>query len=1040
MLALVDTGSQISVVSEKKVGELRCLGIELPTLPLGKTFIIGADQRKSAPITRQVLMTLTIGNQKYDLVCLVVQRLIRPVIIGIDTLRRLQAVIDLKRGVVVFKFPGECVVVREFNKGEDNLVCGTIAKEEATIEEEIEGCVGREGLGGDERDKVTKVIRQFSTLFMPSLAPVRNVVFRIKLMDETPFQQKIYPIPQAYEAEVAAEIESMLQKGIIRKAPSPFLNPLVVVKKKGGKIRLCLDARKLNARTIAENDRPLPVDRIINKFGGAVWFSSTDFTSSYWQMRLHEDDQKYTAFLFKSRTYVFCRVPFGLKNSGAALTRCVEEVLGDDMASCVTTYVDDVVIFSRSLDDHVVHLREVFNRFEKANLRLNITKSSFLRKEIHFLGYVIDTKGTKANPDKVKAIVDCERPNNVRSLRAFLGMCNYYARFCKNYSDTISPMLVLLRKGISWRWSAELEEAFQATKSLLINSIMISHPDFSKRMFLETDSSDRGLGAVLSQRLEAGRIGVLSLISRTLKGPEIRYSTSEKEMLAIVWALQKLRTFLVGREFTIITDHKSLVFLSQCHLKNSRMLRWAVWLQEFTFDVQYREGSKNVVPDWLSRNPCGYDASDRPPQEGFIVANINLRIEETPWRGAEDVRRAQSADPEIGSVILYLGGRLPRNQPSFRNIKRSAARYKVHLGIVYIRVRAHPSLWRIWIPRDQTKQLITHIHTRYAHFGSHKVWLIARETFFWRGMRQQIHRVVSQCDLCQRTKYSNRGFAGPMQNIIPSKPREIYALDLYGPVPKTRWGNKFVLVIIDVFSKFVQVYPINKPTSKNCLAHLMNRFIPKCGVPEKVLSDHGSQFTSEEWVQTLSNSDIKVIYSSVRHPQSNPSERVMRELSRLFRVYCGDRHTAWLDVIPHINTWLNEVPHESIGMTPNEAHFGIRPRRSYVGIPDEVGDKLPSLERIHQIVSRNLRHFGSKRAKARKKVPHQFSLGEKVLLRTPKVSDPKLKLFHKFFPLYSGPYVIRRIVAPNAVELEGEDGGLIGPYNFGNLIPYMSEV
>jgi transposase InsO family protein len=278
-----------------------------------------------------------------------------------------------------------------------------------------------------------------------------------------------------------------------------------------------------------------------------------------------------------------------------------------------------------------------------------------------------------------------------------------------------------------------------------------------------------------------------------------------------------------------------------------------------------------------------------------------------------------------------------------------------------------------------------------------------------------------------------------MQNISPSKPREIYALDLYGPLPKARVGNKFILVIVDVFSKFVQAYPINKPTSRNCLAHLKNKYIIKCGVPEKVLSDHGSQFTSEVWGRALREMGIKVIHSTIRHPQSNPCERIMRELSRLFRVYCGERHTSWPDVIPHLNIWLNEVPHESIGMSPHEAHFGVKPKRSYSGIPDDDGEEAPQLERVRRIVMENMLRHGRKRARAKKGKTHQFVEGSKVLLKTPRVSDTKLKLFHKFFPIFSGPYMVRRKVAPNAVELEEEGGEILGIYNFRNLIPYVSE-
>jgi hypothetical protein len=599
-------------------------------------------------------------------------------------------------------------------------------------------------------------------------------------------------------------------------------------------------------------------------------------------------------------------------------------------------------------------------------------------------------------------------------------------------------MLNLLKKGSKWEWTEEHEKSFNDTKELFINSVVISHPDFTKRMFLQTDSSDHGLGAVLSQRNETGEERVISLISRTLRSPEFLYSTTEKEMLAIVWALQKLREFLLGREFTIITDHKSLTFLNRCHLRNSRMIRWALWIEEFSFEIEHREGKGNIVPDWLSRHPCGDGELPGRNDADYMVATIELGIAETPWRGVNELQRAQLEDPRIAPVARFLRGDLTRDHPEFRNIVRRADRFRCHQGIVCVRV-GRAAEFRVWVPSSHVEKLVRHIHTGYAHFGAQKVAMIAREKFFWKNMGKQIRSIIRSCDVCQRTKHPNRNYSGQMQNIIPSQPREVCALDLFGPLPKARGGNKFILVAVDVFSKFVQVYPLNKPTSKNCLYHF-EKYIAKCGKPQRVLTDHGTQFTSDTWREKLREWDIRVGYSSIRHPQSNPSERIMRELSRLFRVYCAQRHTSWPELLPDINKWLNEIPHDSTGMSPYEAHFGVKPKPRFKIDGGEEGENVLPRDNIQLIVLDNLRRSGGKRRRAQKKSGYTFDQGDEVLLRFPRASDTISGLFHKFFPLFKGPYTIRKIVAKNACELVDEQGEMVGVYNFFNLIPYFREM
>lgn len=274
---------------------------------------------------------------------------------------------------------------------------------------------------------------------------------------------------------------------------------MVIVKKKDGGLRLCLDARRLNAVTLPFRDAPPSVEEALQRFGGSIIFSSTDFSKAYWQMKVAEEDQKYTGFSFEGICYVFCRVPFGLRNSGAALIRCVDQIIQGRMPNRVTTYVDDIVVQAGSIDQHFQDLQELFQILQENNLVLNLKKSTWFTKKIEFLGYVISTEGISMKPETAEEIRNLPPPRTVKQVRRLIGTCNYYSRFCPQFADVMYPFYQLLKKGQKWKWNDEYQEAFDRLKDMFYNSCFIAHPDFSKTCIVQTDSSDFGIGAMLYQ-------------------------------------------------------------------------------------------------------------------------------------------------------------------------------------------------------------------------------------------------------------------------------------------------------------------------------------------------------------------------------------------------------------------------------------------------------------------------------------------------------------------------------------------------------------
>ena len=348
--------------------------------------------------------------------------------------------------------------------------------------------------------------------------------------------------------------------------------------------------------------------------------------------------------------------------------------------------------------------------------------------------------------------------------------------------------------------------------------------------------------------------------------------------------------------------------------------------------------------------------------------------------------------------------------------------------------------YKVWIPEQIRSKIVNYIHSKYGHFGAGKVEKIIRELGYWKSMGKSIRKILAGCHLCQMSKYPNRQYAGQMLNIIPLEKNKLFSADIYGPLPRAIRGNMNLFVIMDVFSKVTHLYPITRPTTKNC-ARCVKHFVTLYGSSERILTDNGSQFANERWIEEMNALGMNAIFSSIRAPQGNPSERVMREISRLFRAYCHQKHTLWVELVPHINRWLLYIPHESSGITPYEAHFKRKPEREFKQwMTEEEKNDIGTQRDLTGLILGNLERAGRKRRKAMKGKPHQFKIGDRVLLRAPKPSDKKLKLFTKFFLLYEGPLRIQEITGTNAAKLIDDNGSLKGRYNFRSLKPCIEPV
>lgn len=464
-------------------------------------------------------------------------------------------------------------------------------------------------LNNEEKSSILDICLEYNDIFFlpnDTLTATKSVKHKITVTDPTPINSKIYRYPEIHKAEVDKQIKKMLNQGIIRPSVSPYSSPLWIVPKKMDasnerKWRIVIDYRKLNNVSVGDS-YPLPnIEYILDQLGHSTYFTTLDLASGFHQIEMEPEDIPKTAFSTPFGHYEFTRMPFGLRNSPSTFQRLMNNALTGLQGLQCFVYLDDIVVYASSIENHSMKLKSIFDRLRSNNLLLQPDKCEFMRREVAYLGHVISDQGVSPNPDKIKAISTYPTPKNPKQIKQFLGLIGYYRRFIKDFSALAKPLTLLLKKDTPFNWTPKSQAAFDTFKTILTTEPILQYPDFSKEFLLTTDASDYAIGAVLSQG-EVGKDLPIAYASRTLNKAETNYSTTEKEALSIVWATNHFRPYLYGRKFTILTDHRPLTWLFNCKNPCSRLLRWRLKLEEYEYTIQYKPGKVNSNADALSRN------------------------------------------------------------------------------------------------------------------------------------------------------------------------------------------------------------------------------------------------------------------------------------------------------------------------------------------------------------------------------------------------------------------------------------------------------
>eukprot|EP00731_Ephydatia_muelleri_P008795 Em0004g1133a len=650
-----------------------------------------------------------------------------------------------------------------------------------------------EGVTDNEKDELQQLLLKYNGIlsqYEGDLGRTDLVYHHIVTGDHKGIKQSGRKLPFHQREEVKELLDGMLERQVIETSQGSWSSPVVLVKKKDGSTRFCVDFRQLNAVT-KKDAQPLPrIDKTLDVLGSARWFSCLDLTSGYWQVEVAPEDCEKTAFVTPYGLFQFRVMPFGLTNAPATFQRLMERVLAGLHWTTCLIYLDDILIFSATVQQHFTRLREIFDRLKQA-------------------GHVVSEHGIKTDSDKTRCIADWPTPSCLQDLKQFLGLASYYRRFVRNFAALVAPLVKLTEKGHVWHWSSDCDAAFLQLKERLVTSPILGYPVFNQPFMVDTDASGEGLGAVLSQYV-SGVEHVIAFASRSLSKAERKYCATRREMLALVWAIKHFRPYLYGRRFTVRTDHASLRWLQSFHEPEGQVARWLECLSEYDFEVVHRPGTKHTNADALSRMPCPQCQLSF-PQVCTMQSDIWL-----PCWTLDELAEEQRQDSSIGQVIQWMeNDSIPRVFPKHLSSHTQAlwaqSSYLVlQNGVLYRRWEDVPckGLHRrlqLVLPPTLVPVLLEALHSsiRGGHFGTSKT--------------------LAKLDPAVR----------PLQRV---------AMDIMGPLPETSRGNKYILVIADYFTKWSEAYPIPNMEAITVAKCLVNEFICRFGVPEQLHSDQGRNF------------------------------------------------------------------------------------------------------------------------------------------------------------------------------------------------------
>ena len=755
-------------------------------------------------------------------------------------------------------------------------------------------------------------------------------------------QERLRRTTQEEAIEIKKYLEENLRKEFIKPSKASYASPILFVRKKDGTLRFCVDYRRLNAIT-KRNRYPLPlIDQVMAQVSGCKYFTKLDIISAFNKIRMDPTSEEASSFLTQFGMYCYQVLPFGLTNGPASWQRYINEVLFEYLDKFCQAYVDDILIYSRARKEHHQHVRMVLEKLNQAGLQVDLKKCEWEVSETKFLGMMIDGNGIRMDPEKVKAIINWPIPRNLKQVQAFLGFCNFYRRFIRDFGKISRPLHQLSRKNKPFQWDEECQRAFERLKEKITTAPVLRHYDPSRTAYVEADSSDKVIGGLLSQKDDDGHLHPVAFFSKNLDPAQCNYDIYDKELLAIIKAFESWEVELKGTDLPIqvLTDHRNLEYFRESRKLTPRQVRWLERLSQFNFVITYRPGKQNLKADALTRQVEDLPISTQKereeyqnrallPAERFLVSEMDTQMDRPGEAIYERVRIANQEDPTLKSYREHQ--QKGHTYTDGVDLSRSS----IHKGVLYQR-------GRLWVPESFQVLVIraTHEPKTMGHAGIKKTLELLNRYYFWPGMRPMVQQFIRNCHICRMTKASHERQHGLLKQLpIPQERWVDLAMDFVVRLPESD-GYNTILTVVDRLSNAKEFIPMRagkdgasaEETAKAFLQHVYSEH----GLPDSIVSDRGRQFVSTFWKAFCNRLGIERRLSSSYHPETDgQSERANQELETVLRAYVNHHQDNWAELLPIVKFALNNTVTASTNMTPFFLNKGFHPRTNLSPNPTE---------------------------------------------------------------------------------------------------------
>lgn len=990
--AIIDTGASNNFIHPSLIPPNILSERKIPPASL-------ASADSALELIGSITINVDIQDRDHSITFLVAPRLVVPMLLGYPWLREQNSIIDVTQNVVFLGKQDRSIIP----------IMAADCKPRSQVKIDFEKV--QHGFPTGCQDKFALLIDKFANVFdSPKVMnQTCSIKHEITLTEEKVINVTPYRYSKKKNQAIQEQVREMLEAGVIEPACSPFNSPIVVATKKTGEPRFCVDFRDLNLISKGPAQQLPHMQDLLKDIGTAKVFSTLDLRSGYWQIRMDSRSKKYTAFTTPDgHTYQFRGMPFGLRFAPMTFQRLMsQKVLTGYLGVFCFCYLDDIIVFSNSWEEHLQHLQMIFERLLLHGLVANLDKCVFGKTEIKFLGQMVKEQVNEALPESISAILNAPIPKTKKQLQSFIGTCNWLSEYVPHYSHITAPLTDLIGN-TRFIWTDETNNAFLATKELFRQPLSLHRPDPNEPFILQTDASKLGMGAVLFQYGPEKQRRIVSFASAKFKPVEQRYHCNEQECLAVVWAVKKYRRYLEDQRFTLLTDSRAVTWLSKFKDSRTKLTRWSLLLQEFDFIIEHCPGKENELPDALSRDPIEDNHDDFENFDRLFPPDTTSALLLVPTQDIyEEVLYQQQLCPQVSQLVEKIQAASQRQSPN-RLEKNLLESYLLRDGTLY---RKHNEKWLAFVPSASRERVLWEYHdSKYAgHPGADETYNAISRIFNWKGLSSDVKNYVRTCHICTCIKPGKNPSDVPQRPHQPTKPWQTIALDLMGPYPRSPRGKRFLLVVTDMFSRWVEAFPLGNSETHTILATLEEQIFPRWGFPRSILSDNAPQFSGTKWRDRLESLGIECWTTAIYHPQANPTERRNQEIKKAFRVDLFDKgHQNWEKSVPQILFNLRCRKNAATGKTPSETLFGETLLR-----PGEWKIDRPQSESQQEIAQHQRQYHAQRYPLLNLPLPESESLqeGDLVYVRQHPQSKAAAKFHAGFAIKWDGPFVIDKKIS-----------------------------